>query len=154
MIKRIKDESQLMGKWKISAGKKNYFHVFLWPSQETFDQNTYDNKPGESSGCVNLAPPYIEVYKDGTTSEEMIRPKLGEVHFIKDKWDMEVVAHELFHALMHRLRFVKPSAEDIMEQVGSSEEDVAYEFGRWVDKIYRKLWEKDSEGSKWERIGP
>ena len=134
-----KDESSLVDKWLIKADKKHYFHVFLWDSQESFNKNTVDNIPFEFSGCVNLAPTIIEIDKD--FEREIVRPKLGEVHFIKDKWTLEIVAHELCHAMFHRLRMMKnPTAEQIMEQDNSSEEDICYEFGRWVDQIYRFLW--------------
>jgi len=137
--KRIKDESNLIAKRKLMAGKKYYFHVFLWADQESFDANTLDNSPKQSSGCVNLAPSIIEVSESG--EREIIRPKLGEVHFIQDKWDLEIVAHELCHALIQRIRMISPSAVQIVEQEGNAEEDICYEFGRWIDQIYRLLWE-------------
>ena len=88
-----KDESNLVDKWLIKADKKHYFHVFLWDSQESFDKNTVDNIPFESSGCANLAPSIIEIGKG--FEREIVRPKLGEVHFVKDKWTLEIVIHEL-----------------------------------------------------------
>ena len=53
--------------------------------------------------CVNLADTFIEVFPDGTEKEKIF-PKLGEIHFLKDNWNMEVVAHESQHAILHRSR--------------------------------------------------
>jgi len=139
-----KDGAKLLAKWKLKAGKKHYFHVLLWEDQESFDQNTIDNIPHESSGCINLAPTIIK-FSDGN-EEEIIKPKLGEVHFIKNKWTMEIVAHELCHALIHRIRMILPSANEIMEQDDDSEEIICYEFGRWAEQIYRSLWEVNPYG--------
>ena len=140
-IKRFKNEADLIAKYKLKAGNKYYFHVFLWGSQKSFDENTLDNKPGTSSGCVNLAPTIIETSKN--SEREIIRPKLGEIHFIKEKWTTEIVAHELCHALIHRLRMIKPKAEDVIAQEEDFEELVCWEFGRWMDQVYRLLWEDD-----------
>jgi hypothetical protein len=142
--KRLKDESKTVGKWKLKAGKKHYFHVFLWEDPESFAQNTTDTDK-KTGGCVNLVPSIIEI--EGDSKKEIVRPKLGEVHFIKDRWDMEIVAHELCHALIHRIRMIRPDATQVVEQEGDSEETICYEFGKWVDQIYRVLWEVTQTGS-------
>jgi len=141
-IKRIKDESKLIAKYKIKAGKRYYFHVFLWDSQESFDENTVGNIKGQSAGCVNLSPWYYKISKSGT-EEKRVQPKLGEVHFISGKWTTEIVAHELCHALIHRLRTINPTANDVLWQEKDSEETICYEFGGWMEQIYRLLWEDD-----------
>jgi len=141
VYKHRKDESNLIAKWKLKAGKKHYFHVFLWADQQSFDENTLGNKPGQSRGCVNLAPSIISFKNE--VEREIIRPKLGEVHFIKDKWDLEVVAHELCHALIQRIRMINPSAKQIVNQDEDNEEDICYEFGAWVDEIYHLLWSEN-----------
>lgn len=141
--KRHKDESKLKAKCKLYCNdKRHYFHVFLWKDQESFDNNTLGNRPGESRGCVNLAPSIIECI--GDKEREIIRPKLGEIHFISNNWSLEIVAHELCHALVQRLRMLKtPTIQQVINQENSSEEDICYEFGAWVDKIYRFVWEND-----------
>lgn len=147
-IKRFKDESKCLAKWKMKAGKRHYFHVFLWESKQAFDENTCDNEPGEALGCCNNAPSIIEIGSDGS-EREIIRPKLGEVHFIKDTWNMEIVAHELFHAIIQQIRMIGPKADDIVEQIGDSEEDICYTFGRWMHEIYSLLWEVNPYG-RWK----
>jgi hypothetical protein len=138
-IKRIKDESQLIAKWKLKTGKRHYFHVFLWKNKKAFIQNTLDNENKCSIACVNLAPTIYEISQ--IYERKIIRPKLGEIHFIKDKWGLEIVAHELCHALMHRVRQLKPNFKHIIEQVNGAEETICYEYGQWVEDIYRFLWE-------------
>lgn len=145
--KRFKDESDLIAKFKINAERGYYFHVFLWASQNSFDVNTCNNAPGEAAGCCNLAPSILMIGSDGS-EVEIIRKKLGEVHFIKGKWTLEIVAHELCHALIQRLRMIEPSAEKVIEQTGDSEEIICYEFGRWVDSVYRLLWKHDAPNQK------
>ena len=141
-IKRFKDESNVIIKAKVKAGKKHYFHAFLWEDKESFDANTYDGSGHGVVGLCNLAPTII-LY-NGKTEKKIIRPKLGEVHFIKGKWDLEIVAHELCHALIQRLRMILPNAEQVVEQECDYEEDICYEFGAWVDEIYRLLYENDN----------
>ena len=140
--KRIKDESKLIAKYRIKAGKSHYFHVFLWDSQDSFDANTFDNIKGQSAGCVNLTSWSYKISKEGI-EEKRVPPKLGEVHFISGKWTTEIVAHELCHALIHRLRTINPTANDVLWQEKDSEETICYEFGGWMEQIYRLLWEDD-----------
>ena len=145
-IKRIKDESNLIAKWKLkSTHKPYYFHVFLWENQESFDQNTLDNIPGQSMGCANLSPDIICTNLETGEEKQIIRPKMGEVHFIKGKWNLEIVAHELMHAIIHRIRRIAdPDFNKIVNQDDDSEEEICWEFGKWVDTIYRLLWEEDN----------
>lgn len=149
--KRIKDLSKTIAIWKLkSFVKPYYFHVYLWEDQKAFDENTLDNKPGYSAGCANLAPDIIEITSKG--ERRIIRPKLGEVHFIKDKWTLEIVTHELMHAVIHRIRMLdNPTFKQLYDQEPHSvEEDVCYEFGRWCDETYKQLWEVNPS-KKWKR---
>lgn len=142
-IKRIKDKTNLMGSWKVHSNKKHYYEVFLWADQKSFDENTMGNNPGESSGCCNHAPTKLLLNEDNSVFKKIPPIKMGEVHFIKGKWDMEVVAHELCHAMIGRFRNLPPKLCDIVMQNGDAEETLCYEFGKWVDITYRKLWKAD-----------
>ena len=151
-IKRFKDETNVMGKWKIKCrNKKFYFHCFLWRDRKSFEENTLDNKPYKSTACVNLSPTILIFTKGQKKPQKVVYPKLGEIHFISGKWDMEVVAHELCHTLIHRLRMIKPSAKSVIEQIKNNEEDICYEFGAWVSEIYKKLWEIDKPKG-WKKV--
>lgn len=142
MYKRIKDYTELIDRWKIKFGK-HYYDVFYWSSQDAFIQNTYDNDESVMA-CVNHAPVRILIDCDGKTIKEIIPKKLGEVHFVRDQWNMEVVAHEMLHVYLNVMREVR-NVKDIIEQNGDSEEEACYEFGYATDLIYRRLWDDDSE---------
>lgn len=147
MYKLRKDKTKLIMQWKLKAGKKHYFHVFLWEDQESFDQNVLGTEKNECIGCCNLAPTIIS-FKDN--KEAIIRPKLGEIHFIKDEWNLEIVAHELCHGLIQRLRMIEPRVSDVVEQIDESEEIICHEFGKWVYKVYNSLWESNPN-LKWSK---
>jgi len=143
--KRIKNKDKLVATWKIKSTGRYYYDVFLWEDQKSFDENTNDNAPNEAAGCVNYAPTKMLISgDDGRVLKKVIPKKMGEIHFIKDKWNMEIVAHELCHSLIGRLRH-SPMLKlcDIIQQNNNAEELICYEFGSWVDQVYRKLWELD-----------
>jgi len=142
--KRYKNTDKLIAKWKIRATCKQYYDVFLWEDQKSFDENTNDNEPEEAAGCVNYAPTMLLVSQDGTITKKCFPKKIGEVHFIKDKWNTEIVAHELCHALIGRFRMNKsPKLCDMVMQTDEAEEEICYEFGRWFDQVYRRLWKEN-----------
>ena len=135
--KRFKDKTNLVAETKMvcTATRPYYFDVYLWSDHDSFLNNTIGNDD-RARGCCELAPSLI----DPESKEEIPTRKMGEVHFIVDQWDEEVVAHELCHALIHRLRSLCPSTRSVIEQEENYEEDICYEFGKWNKKIYRWLW--------------
>jgi hypothetical protein len=138
-IKVKKDKTKLLAKTRLKAGEKNYFDVFIWKDHDSFNFNTLTTTNLQNTiGSTNLSPTIIEVTKN--TERTIIRPKLGEIHFIKDNWNLNVVAHELCHALIHRIRQIPPKASKIINQSGNAEELICYEFGKWVEDIYRFMW--------------
>lgn len=79
--------------------------------------------------------------------------KIGEAHFCLEWSVLEIVAHELTLALVHRMTMLGPSAVDVIAQretgergygdrgkfyAGRADEEIAYEMGRWVFHAY--LW--------------
>jgi hypothetical protein len=88
-------------------------------------------------GCCCFNPTYI------INGKEKIYPKLGEVHFIKGHWSMEVVVHELTHALFY-IMSIWP-----LDNKNEPYEKETLRFGYWVDKIYRELW-KINPNPKWK----
>jgi len=141
LIKRFKDETKLVAKWTAKIKGGYYFHVFLWQDQDSFDENTYNKIPNSCVGCVDFVP--MVLFINEGTEIRIVKPKLGEVHFIRGKWNTEIVAHELCHVLIDRLRMVEPSVEKVIDQEDDCEEDVCYWFGRLFNDIYRLLWETD-----------
>ncbi len=136
-IVRIKDKSGLIAQCLMWAnGRENYWQVFLWGNIECFKENTKElskNCYGTHQACPQLMDP--------ESGKILPTPKMGEIHFIKDHWDLEAVAHELDHAQFQRLRCLCPSYKAIIEQDEMDKEEViTYEFGRWVSEIYNWLW--------------
>ena len=79
---------------------------------------------------------------------------LGEIHFIKDHWDEEIVAHELTHAQFQYIRkqvedFVRPLYQ-FYEAWMEWEEELCYPFGQWYKWVFRWLWKKNPN-PKWIR---
>ena len=120
--KRNKDTSGLIAKWRLNSKQRHYYDVFLWKDQSCFDQNTNDNEANIAAACVNFMPTKLLISESGEIKKITKPKKLGEIHFLKDKWNMEIVAHELCHALLMRIRGVpKPKICDLLRQVGTSE---------------------------------
>lgn len=79
---------------------------------------------------------------------------LGEIHFVKDNWDLELVVHELVHAQFHYIRmqvedFVRPLYQFYKEWM-EWEEDLCYPFGKWINWVYNWLWKKNPN-PRWTR---
>jgi len=69
---------------------------------------------------------------------------IGHLHFVKNKWDMETVSHELLHGLFIYLKcFVPDFPRTIYMNWMEDEEPICYEFGYWADWLYRWLWKRN-----------
>ena len=165
-IRRYKDRTGLIAQTSLrSLRARHYVQVYLWATREALHANTESSD--RCIGCFLPAPwsVYVTTEDDesgevpaGTPLEELPRhigPKIGELHFLADDWNEEVVSHELMHAIIHRLRVLSPSAAEVMAQedtglqrfaMGSAEEEVCYEFGRWFDRLWRWLWQQNPHG--------
>lgn len=136
--KRIKDRTNLVARADLKVtGSRHYFQLYLWRDLISFRANSMDNE--KAVACVNFEPTIIEF--SNNTENEIIRPKRGEIHFVVGKWNIEIVAHEIGHALIERMRLFPPHADAIIEQTADAEEEICHELGQWVDNVYRWLWE-------------
>ena len=157
-IKRIKNRTRLKASIKLTSYLRPYYiTVYLWKNQQSLVENTDIGGLGESGyveiesttlGCFCSKPYLVNL----ETRKLTVKPLLGEVHLISKKWTTEIVAHELQHAILHRMRVLSPYSREVMKQVkskywnGNAEEDIAYEFGGWFDELYSWLWKKDAYG--------
>lgn len=140
-----KDLSKAIGIWIIRIlpkRKSHYFKVYLWESKEAFLQNTIGNDQKTGASCC-FNPTYID-FALNDVGKEIILPKLGEVHFVKNSWNIETVVHELTHALLHTISLWPIKFENWPH------EETCYMFGKWVDQIYRELWEVNP-GKNWKK---
>ena len=144
-VKRKKCEDKLMAKYKMPfTESKRFYTVFLWEDQQSFDENTMDNCPGEAAACVNHIDIGAMVNTKGGKVKLLPPRKLGEIHFIKDKWNIEIIAHETMHVFLNRMRVLSPKLCDIMRNI-DDEEFVCFEFGQWVQEIHRILSEENPQ---------
>lgn len=131
---------------------QEYFEVYLWESREAMVANGLPKEDFDGAGAAVVHVPSLVSWACGGWIHKP-RKKLSEVHFVKQDWDDEVIAHELIHVLGQCFRYVEPSPVDFAEQNGNSDEIVAYRFGKWVHVVTRWLWEHDPS-SEWQRVEP
>lgn len=142
MAKR-KDKTKIVATMRLSASRKPYYYtVVLWESIE--DLKDYFEVDDETLAMTCFEPWYI----DDDTGNVYINPKLGEVHYARGSWNVNVVAHETQHAIIHRMRLVWPPAHLVLlDEYAEQEEEIAYETGNWVERTHTFLWENDPGGS-------
>jgi hypothetical protein len=128
------------------------FRIWLWETQDDMRRwaerySLGDEKPGYFDDAAAIFSP----------SDCMIHEPcshLGELHFVKDYWDEELVAHELTHA---QFQYIRKQVEDFVRPLYQFyrgwmawEEDLCYPFGQWYRWVFRWLW-KHNPNPKWVR---
>lgn len=118
-------------------GRRAFVRLFMWRSE----QHMLRAFPRAPRGSAALFHPNIRGHR------------LGDAHLCLGSANLEIVAHELTHALVHRMTMHGPDAVDVIAQrtngsngygrrgyfyAGRADEEVAYEMGRWVFNAY--LW--------------
>lgn len=138
MSKR-KNRSRIVAQMRLAASRKPYyFQVFLWETIE--DLKEYFEVDDDTLAMTCFEPWYV----DSDTGQVFINPKLGEIHYARDAWNVNVVAHEVQHAIIHRMRLIWPPAHLIMlDEYADAEEEIAYETGNWTERVHTFLWEND-----------
>lgn len=120
-----------------------YFEVFLWEDQEGLSEAT--GHGNDTFGCVSFSP----------VVSRMTR-RIGEIHLIRGRWDLEIVAHEVFHASFNASRYMEDPGHQIRSCldkffVNDAEERLAYRHGRMCDLLYGWLWMVDVNPN-WKRV--
>jgi len=121
----------------------SYFlwHVYLWDANEyMWDFLGLPTERRTSDGYHKPQPYRI----DPVTGQHNPAPHLGDIHFVRGKWDLEVVTHECLHAIAHYTasRGLVPLGS-LDSDMTKDEEPKCYLMGRLVDQIYRELWVAD-----------
>jgi len=127
MVKRIKDKNNLIKYGKLPITKRHYYRLYFWKDRQAMLSNTVANPDG-TAACCCFEPTRIRIYEDGKEEIDQ-QPKLGELHFVDGYTSDEIIAHELGHALLHRMRVLTPTAQDVMNQEGQAEEEICYQLG-------------------------
>lgn len=140
MAKR-KDRSKIVDILKLTSSRKPYyFQVYLWSDLKHLREH-FDIEPDDETLAMTCFEPW---YVDQDTGSVYINPKLGEMHFARDNWSINIVAHEVQHAVIHRMRLIWPPAHLILlDDYADAEEEVAYETGHWVERTHRFLTKHD-----------
>lgn len=142
-IKHQKDMSRCIawGDIYINYFPGHYYRVFLWKDQAAMlDNTTLDGEErDEACGGIACHAPYIGCIGNDGRSMNRAPKRLGEIHFIRDSWNMEVVAHECFHASNNVCKILNIDPQDDIVL----EERAAYIQGELVDEIYGWLWKMD-----------
>lgn len=140
--KRRIQKDKIHGKSIISSSRKPfYIQVVLWKEQS--DMLCHIGEPEETGiQAVTLFDTYVENPITGENSPTSY--KIAELHFVSNMWNINVVAHEVFHAIVHRMRIMYPGAALLpYEQYADAEEEIAYELGNWVQKVFTWLFNND-----------
>lgn len=141
MAKR-KDKTKIVATMKLTASRKPYyFQVVLW---ETIDDlKSYFEVDDDTLAMTCFEPWYV----DDDTGNVYINPKLGEIHYARGHWNVNVCVHEVQHAIIHRMRLIWPPAHLILlDEYADAEEEIAYETGNWSERVHSFLWENDPGG--------
>lgn len=147
------------------SGAPYYVRAYLWETQEAMDRAT-----GDETSPLGLFVCTGVVEEVATQRWMPRRPLMGELHFQRGRWTEEVVAHEVQHALSHRLRILPCGDGDppdvpfgtgwqqvmgaVYEDNGlavyranGAEEEHCHQAGRWFAEVYRWLWANDAHGA-------
>lgn len=157
-IRRVKNRRRLKASVRLRSYLRPYYlNIYLWKDGKSLVDNTDINGLGEY-GYTEIEDATLgcfcsnRYFKNPDTKKLRVKPLLGEIHLISKEWTTEIVAHELQHAILHRMRVLKPHAREVIKQArskywkGNSEEDICYDFGKWFDELYSWLWKNDSYG--------
>jgi len=126
------------------------WRIWLWKEQADLIRwaERYSSgrtgEPGEYEDTLGLHSP-CDIELDGEYQH------IGEIHFIKDQWNMEHVAHECSHGVFHYIRcLISDFPRKLYLNFMECEEEVCYPFGQFVDMAYRWLW-KQNPNPRWQR---
>lgn len=137
-----KDKSKIVAQMRLASSRKPYyFTVYLWSTID--DLKAYFEVDDDTLAMTCFEPWYV----DDDTGSVYINPKLGEIHYAIGHWNVNVAAHEVQHAVIHRMRLIWPPAHLILlDEYADAEEEIAYETGNWVERVYDFLNQNDPGG--------
>ena len=136
-----------------------YNHAYLWADVE----GLIANSTGSNRNTVGCYVPntWLEHYRRGNLE---VKPKLGELHFVRNRWNEKVICHEVVHAIMHRLRVLVPYFPEALYQekipapgyrgAENCEEIICHEAGHWQGKLHTWLWKVNPYGEHRGNVAP
>lgn len=122
-------------------GRRMFVRMHMWRTVEALREA----KPEEGPRFQALFEP------NRHENSERLQHRIGDLHLAMNAISLEHVAHELVHALVHRVLLVGPDPMDVWDQrrtgdavfgrdcsffAGRADEEIAHELGRWVPNAY------------------
>ncbi len=154
MIKRKKDLTHCLGMahFSVFRWESRFYRGYLWQDQASMVDNIDFEDTSDNDSCYAActhAPLATTFPKDGPITVRAPR-LLGELHFIRGKWNLEVVSHECLHALKNIC--LAMNIQFMLDNM--HEEKAAYIHGVMVKEVYAWLCHKDrlEKPSRWELI--
>lgn len=141
MIKRNKDLTNCLSqqKFPIFRWASRFYKGFLWRDHDSMINNVILDDGGSDCRAVCTHASYVMMFPEDGPNIIKAPRYLGELHFVKRDWNLEVVSHECTHALLNicRAMNIHPFLEIHYE------EQAAYKLGVLVDNVYTWLWSID-----------
>lgn len=136
-----------------SSNRGYHTEALLWASQEDMIRalSIYSETP-KNVGAAFVG--FSKEDKKAKWGKRLSSSLLGEFHFYMGGWDIEMVAHEVTHSAIHRMRVLDPDGEDVLDDKKTAdgeplEEVIAYESGFWTSDIHRWLSTTDHSDRTW-----
>lgn len=157
---RITSRDGLVAETRVpSLAPSFYLRVFLW-TPEAFEREV---DTSSRARCDSM--PWV--HNRGADTRHTLSPCLARLHFKTQRWDDETIAHEVQHAILHRITVLGPHwqrIEDLCDEerqqgdtagtlVSQANEDICTEAGRWFAAVQAFLWKHDPN-PKWQRSAP
>lgn len=139
MYVRKKNPDDYISKLRINSGLyKLYWNVYLFKDAHALYRNTRADDDSDEYLGLHRPMPYSI---DCATGKPKPKPLIGEIHLIAGEWNLEIIAHELQHALFHLMRVT--AGTDILHKDFDdmpAEEVFCYIYGQMLDGLHSQLW--------------
>ena len=120
-------------------GEDHAFKVWLWRTQE-------DMKSWAKLYAGEISENTQAFFSDVEAMTYNQCQFLGHIHFYKDGWNSDTVAHELLHALF---RYIIVVVEDFSRslycEIREDKEALCYEYGYWMEWLYNWLFDHNPQ---------
>lgn len=119
-----------------------YLRIILWDSEDAMHEHVAasDGSIGFSAMCQ----PHTYT-QNNVTNKISIPNCVATLHFVKNAWTLEIVAHEVCHFIFFLAR-VEQALSDIQDERMDVEEDYTYPMGDICDRLYKELWMRNPWG--------
>lgn len=119
--------------------EKHAFQIWLWDSHKTMKQwaKLYADEIDENAQAF-----FSDVLAETHNPCQFI----GHLHFVKDDWNSDTVAHELMHGFF---RYIKVCFIDFTRALflewRDEKEQLCYEYGYWMEWTYNWLFDHNPQ---------